>query len=287
MQTEPLVSIIVVNFNGKKYLKNCFDSIYDGNYKNIEIIFVDNGSCDDSLEFVRQNYKNVRILENRVNLGLAAASNKGAQISSGEYLFFYNNDTIANTKLIGNLTKAMQQDLRLGIAGCKTYTYNGEHLINAGIACDILGYPYGEGNPFYVDAGIFIRRELFHKIGGFDERYFLYCEDADFGLRIAQGGYHAFLIAEASMIHFAGQSAYQNPLTQLYFVEAYLYYINKNLTFFHRVAYKTCFFPLVIGWAVRAWLRRDQIQVRILLQSLKYFNPSWLGGMFYLPEHHK
>jgi GT2 family glycosyltransferase len=111
-------------------------------------------------------------------------------------------------------------------------------------------------------------------MGMFDERYFLYAEDADFGFRIAQAGHHALLISEASMIHFTGRSASQNPLSRLYFVEAYLHSMHKNLPFLHAVAYKTCFFFIVLGWMVGVWLRRDQIQVTILLQGLKCFIPS-------------
>jgi GT2 family glycosyltransferase len=147
---------------------------------------------------------------------------------------------------------------------------------------DLIEYNgYGTGACFAT------RLDFFKKMGMFDERYFLYSEDADFGFRIAQAGYHAFLISEASMIHFAGRSAYQNPLSRLYSVETYLQYIHKNFTFFHGAVYKTFFFFVIVGSTLGAWLRRDQIQLRNLLQSLKFFNPSWLDGMFYLPEHHK
>jgi len=201
MKVEPLVSIIIVNFNGKRYLKYCFDSLYQGSYKNIEIILGDNGSSDGSLEIVRSQYKDIRIVDNEKNLGLSIASNKGSCLASGEYLFFFNNDTIADKGLIANLITAMKSDARLGIAGCKTYTYEGSSLINAGVPCDIFGYPYARGKPFYVDAGIFIRKDLFHHLGGFDEAMFLYGEDRDICWRCWLSGYKVEVVEGAKFFH--------------------------------------------------------------------------------------
>lgn len=201
MKSPALVSVIVINFNGKKYLKNCFDSLLSGSYSNIELILVDNGSSDGSVEFMRDAYKNVRLLDLKNNLGLAVASNKGAEIAKGEYLFFFNNDTVADSNLITRLVEAMEVDSEIGIAGCNTYTYDGKCLINSGVACDVLGYPYGKGEPFYVDAGIFIRKQLFEKIGRFDEKLFLYGEDRDICWRVWLYGYKIKVVNDAKFFH--------------------------------------------------------------------------------------
>ncbi len=201
MPTEPLVSVVIVNFNGKKYLKSCIDSLYQGSYKNIEIVLVDNGSCDGSVEFVRSLYKDVNIVDNKVNLGLAVASNKGAAVAKGEYLFFFNNDTLADPHLISSLVGAMQSDPQIGIAGCRTYTYDGKSLINAGVPCDIFGYPYGRSEPFYVDAAIFMRKDLFQRLGGFDEKMFLYGEDRDICWRCWLYGYKVAVVDDAKFFH--------------------------------------------------------------------------------------
>ncbi|MFZ2603831.1 MAG: glycosyltransferase family 2 protein [Candidatus Omnitrophota bacterium] len=201
MKEQPLVSVIIVNYNGKKYLKNCFDSLLQGLYANIEIILVDNGSSDGSVEFVGDAYKNVQLLDLKNNFGLAIASNKGAEIAKGEYLFFFNNDTVADSNLITRLVEAVKEDSEIGIAGCKTYTYDGKCLINSGVACDIFGYPYGNGQPFYVDAGIFIRKQLFEKIGRFDEKLFLYGEDRDICWRAWLYGYKVKVVDDAKFFH--------------------------------------------------------------------------------------
>jgi len=201
MPDNPLVSVIIVNFNGKKYLKNCFDSLISGSYKKIELIFVDNGSTDGSAPFVKANYPQVAIIDNKANLGLAVASNIGAGAAAGKYLFFFNNDTLADFRLIENLVNAMEQDQSIGICGCETRTYDGKNIINKGVACDIFGYPYGKDEPFYVDAGIFIRNELFLSMAGFDEAMFLYGEDRDLCWRCWLYGYKVKVVEGAIFFH--------------------------------------------------------------------------------------
>jgi len=313
------LSVVIVTYKSKEFILRCIRSIYEAAQElSLEIIIVDNASEDGVSDLVRAEFPDAIMIENKKNEGFARGVNQGASMAAGHYLCILNPDTQLYPETLKILLDFLEKYPMDCIVGPHTVDESGKsnpscrslpHIVN------IIKYPISlllRGSQLkkprrylldiwnqsetidsikyngYITGTCFITRlNFFKKMGGFDERYFLYCEDADFGLRIAQGGYHAFLISEASMIHFAGRSAYQNPLPQLYFVEAYLHYIHKNFTFFHRVANKTCFFFLVIGWALRAWLRRDEIQVRILLQSLKCFNPFWLGGMFYLPEHHK
>jgi GT2 family glycosyltransferase len=201
MAGNPLVSIIIVNFNGMPYLKKCFDSLQNGTYKNIEIIFVDNGSGDESIKFIKENYPHTLIIDNKANLGLSIASNRGAERAGGKYLFFYNNDTISSPDLIEILVNKMDSDSLIGICGCKTYTYDGRSIINDGVSCDIFGYPYGKERPFYVDAAIFIRNDLFYKLGGFDEKMFLYGEDRDLCWRCWLYGYKVVVVPDAIFYH--------------------------------------------------------------------------------------
>ncbi len=198
---DPLVSIIIVNYNGKRYLKDCFESLERGEYKNFEIIFVDNGSEDGSVDYVRSNFPHVRIIDNNENLGLAVASNRGAAVAGGKYLFFFNNDTKADPRMLSELVKRAESDPSIGICGCKTLTYDGSSVINCGVACDIYGYPFGEGEPLYVDAAIFIRRDVFDEIGGFDPELFLYGEDRDICWRCLIYGYDVVVVPTAVFYH--------------------------------------------------------------------------------------
>lgn len=197
----PLVSVIITNYNGRKYLGHCLDSLEKGSWHDLEIILVDNGSGDASEEFVREKFPGVRVVQMGRNVGLAMASNEGALQAKGEFLFFLNNDTIADKSLVSELVAQMEADKDIGICGCRTLTYDGAKELNAGVACDIFGYPYGKGEPLYVDAGIFIRRSVFQDVGGFDPKLFLYGEDRDLCWRTRLYGYKLKVVRKAVFYH--------------------------------------------------------------------------------------
>ena len=215
MQNLPLVSIIVVNYNGKKYLQNCLDSLYKINYNNFEIIFVDNGSEDDSNDFVKNNYPEINVLKLDNNLGLAVASNRGAEIAGGTYLFFLNNDTIVDSEILNQLVRKAESDTEIGVCVCDVFTYDGKDEIGLGLSCDRFGYPCGNLGPlFYPDAAIFIRKSVFDEVDGFDNMLFLYGEDRDLCWRILLQGYKIEPVKTAWFRHdsactFVGKSGYK------------------------------------------------------------------------------
>lgn len=197
----PAVSVIITNYNGIKYLKNCIDSLRENSFVDFEIIIVDNGSGDKSTDYIKKNYPEIEVVALGANLGLSIASNKGSELAKGKYLFFYNNDTIADKEMLAELVRAMESNPRAGICGCRTLTYDGSSEINCGVHMDIFGYPYGKGRPFYVDAGIFIRKDVFDEIGGFDPKLFLYCEDRDICWRCLLYGYDIIVAKSAKFYH--------------------------------------------------------------------------------------
>lgn len=233
----PMLSVIIINYNGKKYLKNCIDSLNEGVFKNFELILVDNGSSDDSVVFLKENYPEIKVLELNENLGLSIASNIGRSSARGEYLFFYNNDTIADKEMLRELVRTMESDSSIGICGCKTLTYDGTREINCGVEMDVLGYPYGRGRPFYVDAAIMTRKDVFDQIGGFDEKMFLYCEDRDFCWRVWLYGYKVFPVSTAIFKHdsacLVNKGEFGTNIERRFMNEAYtLRMLLKNYSFF-------------------------------------------------------
>ena len=92
-----MISIIIINFNGKEFLKNCLDSIEGQKLDSYEIILVDNNSTDDSIRFVEDNYSSVRLIKNKENLGFSEANNIGYKASKGDYILFINNDIKGGT----------------------------------------------------------------------------------------------------------------------------------------------------------------------------------------------
>lgn len=232
----PLLSVIITNYNGKKYLKDCIDSLRKNSFSDFEVIIVDNGSSDASLDFIRQDYPHIRALELGDNLGLSIASNRAGELAQGKYLFFYNNDTIADRVMLEELVSIAESDPKIGVLGCRTLTYDGTSQINCGVEMDIFGYPYGKGIPFYVDAAIFIRRDVFEEIGGFDEKMFLYCEDRDLCWRVRLYGYKVIAVPAAVFRHdsvcLAGTGQFSTNIKRRFMNEAFtLRMLIKNYSF--------------------------------------------------------
>ena len=100
---EPRVSIIIPHWNGIEVLSECLESLEKTTYPNLEIIVVDNASSDGSQDWVSLHYPNIKLIENNTNLGYAGGCNKGAKVSTGDYLVFLNNDTIHENNWIETL----------------------------------------------------------------------------------------------------------------------------------------------------------------------------------------
>ena len=105
---KPLLSVIIPNWNGKRFLQECLDSLKDQTYSHFETILVDNGSTDGSVEFVRERYGEfVQIIRNEINLGFTGGNNVGIRAARGEYIVLLNNDTWADPRWLEELVKAI------------------------------------------------------------------------------------------------------------------------------------------------------------------------------------
>ncbi len=208
-----LVSVIVTNYNGKKYLDACLNSFLKQTYSNIEIIFSDDASSDGSVHFVRDHFPQIKLVANDRNSGLSITSNNGAKVARGEYLFFLNNDTIAFPDLVANLVAAIERDTNAAVAYPVPLPYDSSQDVEwnklrkqtfAACGVDIYGYPcraLHKEKIFYPDAGIFIKRQVFDEVGGFDPDFFLYGEDIDISWRVHLLGYKIVYVEEALFRH--------------------------------------------------------------------------------------
>jgi len=195
------VSIIIVNWNGKHFLKPCLESIKKNTkYENYEIVVVDNGSNDGSIEFLEKNFSYVKIIKNKTNLGFARANNKAIKKSRSEYLYFLNNDTEVNEGWISEAVKIAEKSGDIGIVGSKVYYMNMRPQYMAGRRIHQKGWKSSfivkkliekwanshdniQKTKSINGAAFLVKKKIFDTIGLFDERFFVYGEEGDFCYR--------------------------------------------------------------------------------------------------------
>ncbi len=218
------VSIIIPVFNKLELTHRCLKSIINNTaYPNYEVIFVDNGSTDDTRIYLQKiKVPNVRAVFNEENLGYVGGCNSGAAVASGDYLLFLNNDTEVQRGWLTHLVKLAETHSDAGIVGAKLIYPDGK-LQEAGgiIFSDGNGWNYGRGQDpndprfnfvrkvdYVSGAALLIKRSLWDRIGGFDERYApAYYEDTDLCFSARREGYQVYYQPASVVIHYEGQTA--------------------------------------------------------------------------------
>jgi GT2 family glycosyltransferase len=228
------LSIIILCWNDLKVIGECLRSIYGTTHStDFEVIVSDNGSTDGSLEFIRQNYPQVRLIENGKNLRFAKANNVGILASQGEYVLILNPDTIIHEGTLDKIIPFADKHPEAGAFGCRVLYADGSYQdcirpfpsirsewISA-LHLNALAYLSDWFSPgAYVGwkgetertvgwlAGCFIllRADLLKRLGGFDEQFFYYHEDMDLCRRVWQAGYSILYNPHVSITHLGGQS---------------------------------------------------------------------------------
>ena len=200
MNKKGLVSINIVNWNGRRYLEQCIESILKQTYKPIEINIIDNFSTDGSMEYLRNKYPEIRIVENKKNQGFSKAHNQGILLSKGEYIIPLNFDIVLSTDFVEKMVEAVNMSKEIGMVSGKLYKKN-EYRISQIIDTTVIimhtMFPcdrgennldkggYGKYEYIFGASGAapLYRKEMLEdiKIGDeyFDEDFFIYVEDVD------------------------------------------------------------------------------------------------------------
>lgn len=198
------VAVIVSNHNCKKCLRDCFDSLLRQTYRNFEIYLLDIASSDGSAEYVSGLFPAVKIIALKTNCGFAEGYNLAVSAVKAEYIAFLNSDTKTEPLWLEKLVQSIERSPDTAIVGSKIYFLNqpgvinscGKKLTYSGTGFDI-GYGLKNGvnydDPKEVGglcgASMLVRKTVFQELGGFDEDYFLLCEDTDLCWRIWLAGY--------------------------------------------------------------------------------------------------
>jgi hypothetical protein len=232
-----LISVIVLNYNGKGFLNSCLSSLASQTYSDFEVIVVDNGSRDGSPEYIEENYPWVRLAKNNENLGFAGGTNAGIRAAKGEFILTLNNDSRADSRFIEELIKPMA-DPEVGVCAAKMLFPDGR-INSAGICISRSGAAWDRGM-FEPDRGQYefveevfgacagaalYRREMLDEIGLFDEDFFLYLEDVDLAFRARLAGWKCIYVPGARVIHHHGGTAGVGS-------DLAVYYGNRNIVWY-------------------------------------------------------
>jgi len=207
------VSIIIVSFNAKDELAECLNSLRTQDFKDKEVIVLDNGSLDGTRQMVKESYPEVKLIAYKYNVGFAVGANRAAEQAQGEILALMNQDMVADSKWIGNLIKRLEEP-EVGTTTSKIILQDDTTKINSlGTFVSVLGFSgsIGDGNnltdipetePFAPCGGAMaIRKSLWDKLGGFYEPFWMYEDDVDLGWRVRNLGYRNVLASEAIVYH--------------------------------------------------------------------------------------
>lgn len=220
--TQPLVSVVIVNFNGGEMLIRCLKSVFDSKYEPIEIILVDNKSTDDSVAIAeklfgeRQNFKVVKLSR---NVGFAQGNNVGVKYCRGKYIVFLNNDTIVDPLWLDRVVEVMERDSNIGAVQSKLLQLGNPRLLDSAgdfidSYCLSFKRGYGEEDRGQYDqieeifsargAAMTVRADVLRDVGLFDSALFGSCEDIDLCWRIWLRGYRVLYVPQSIVYHVGG-----------------------------------------------------------------------------------
>jgi GT2 family glycosyltransferase len=221
-----VISVVILTLNSIKFIKPCLDSILSQDAKAVEIIVVDNGSVDGTAIFIRENYPQVSLIQNKVNLGAAKARNQGIQAAKGKWIFSLDCDTVLKKDFFYNIENAVKiLTAEVGIIQPKILQANQKTVYSTGIFISYLRkfYDIGKGKK---DSGQFDRsrqifgacsaaalykKDMLDKIkettGYFDERFFFLFEDVDLSWRAQNKGWRVLFYPKAVCYHYGNSSA--------------------------------------------------------------------------------
>ncbi|MBP5527314.1 MAG: glycosyltransferase [Bacteroidales bacterium] len=291
------LSIVIVNYNVKYFLKQCLSSVFaterklaDGSELELDVWVVDNDSVDGSVTMVKHDFPSVQVIENHDNVGFARANNQSLALCKGEALLLLNPDTVVERDTFVRCVDFMLTHPDCGGVTVKMVDGKGNYLRESkrgfptpmASFYKIVGltrlFPHsrrfaayymghlGEDNTNEIEimpgAFMMIRREVYDKIGGLDENYFMYGEDIDYSWRIHLAGYKNYYLPETRIIHYKGESTRKGSLNYVYtFYNAMSIFVKKYFT-----GHNARLFNLLLQTAI--WLRAGIAGLRRIAAQL-------------------
>lgn len=249
---SPSVAVVILNWNGRKFLEQFLPSVFNSSYSNLQVIVGDNHSTDDSVAFLAQNFPLVKVIVNDANYGFSEGYNKVLAQVEADYFVLLNSDVEVHNNWIKPVIDLLESDEDIAIAQPKIKSAinrkDFEHAGAAGGFLDVLMYPFCRGRIFetveqdnhqYNDnceifwasgCALFIRSAIWKRVGGLDANFFAHMEEIDLCWRVKNLGYKVMYCAQSTVWHVGGGTlSIENPhKTFLNFRNNY-YLIRKNL----------------------------------------------------------
>ena len=222
----PSVAVVILNWNGKKFLEKFLPSVMSSQYENLSVIVADNASTDDSISFLKEKFPSVNIIINNKNEGFAKGYNTALQKVSADYYILLNSDVEVTKAWITPIISLMESDKSIGACQPKILSYNEKNKFEyagaSGGWVDKFGYPFARGRIFdYCEiddgqydnveeifwasgAAFFVRASVFHELNGFDDYFFAHQEEIDLCWRMKRSGYKIFVVPPSVVYHVGG-----------------------------------------------------------------------------------
>lgn len=241
---NPLISIVIAGYNAAEYIRLCLDSIYNQDYKNYEIIFVDNGSTDGTSSILK-TYPGIKIITNKINKGFCLATNQGIRASGGGYVLTLNSDVVLEKNFLSELGK----DIKLegaGLFGVKILKKDGQAIDSTGLSLSFFyrffdrGYAELDKGQYDKDTGIFgpcaaaalykkeMLEDIKHNGEYFDEDFFFLGEDFDLAWRAQKKKWKARFVPSAVCYHVRNSSGFNNKYKQYLSLRNRFFLLIKN-----------------------------------------------------------
>jgi GT2 family glycosyltransferase len=273
------LSVIILNYNVRYFLEQCVFSVQKAlEGIDSEIIVIDNASSDDSCEMMKTKFPHIKLIENQDNLGFPKANNIGVAQANGEYICILNPDTVVAEDTFSKILNTKNWQLNTGIIGCKLIDGAGNFLSESkrGVPTPWVAFTkifglYKISNYFgkyyaqhlsenesgkvdiLVGAFMMMKRELYLKVGGFDENCFMYSDDIDLSYLVLKAGKSNYYFHETSVIHYKGESTVRDGTYMKRFREAMQFFYKKHFK-------KSWFFDVIMqaGTVVFSLLKKNQ-----------------------------
>jgi GT2 family glycosyltransferase len=258
MINTPKVAVVILNWNGKKHLREFLPSVLASTWPNMDVIVGDNGSTDGSVEFLKQDFPSVRVIQNDKNYGFTGGYNRVLEQVEADYFVLLNSDVEVHNGWIEPVIAMMENDPSIAAAAPKIKSFAEknyfEHAGAAGGFIDCFGYPFCRGRMFYVmeedkgqyeqsgevfwasGAAMFVKKDCWFMADGFDDRFFAHMEEIDLCWRLKNMGFKVMYCAESEVYHVGGGTLNtENPFKTYLNFRNNLLLLKNNLPFWRAI----------------------------------------------------